>query len=116
MTTDELSRFLTPGTDPDVATAYAALAERSRDAVFGFEDEIVFVDIETTGFEPERDGIIEIAALVARGPEVIDRFHTMVDPGRAVPPEITKLTGIDDAMLLGAPGPEVAATRFAEFA
>jgi ATP-dependent DNA helicase DinG len=84
--------------------------------VFGFEDEIVFVDIETTGFEPERDGIIEIAALVARGPEVIDRFHTMVDPGRAVPPEITKLTGIDDAMLLGAPGPEVAATRFAEFA
>ncbi|PKQ29810.1 MAG: DNA polymerase III subunit epsilon [Actinobacteria bacterium HGW-Actinobacteria-10] len=112
----ELTRFIVPGTDSDVAEAYAALAERARTTVFGFEDEVVFVDIETTGFDPDRDAIIEIAALRAKGPEMLDRFHTMVDPGRPVPLEITKLTGIDDAMLAGAPGPEAAATDFARFA
>ncbi len=113
--TDALTRLLVPGTDPDVADVYAALATRARDAIFGFENETVFVDIETTGFESERDGIIEIAAVLARGPEILDRFHTMVGPGHPVPAEITKLTGIDAGMLAGAPGPEAAAARFAEF-
>lgn len=112
---DALSRLLVPGTDPDVVEAYASLSERARDTVFGFEDEVVYVDIETTGFDPDRDAIIEIAAARARGPEVIERFHTMVDPGRPVPLEITKLTGIDDSMIAGAPGPEAAALRLAEF-
>ena len=111
----ELSRLLVPGTDPDVAEAYASLAERARDTVFGFEEEVVYVDIETTGFDPDKDAIIEIAAAIARGPEISERFHTMVDPGRGVPLEITKLTGIDDSMLKGAPGPEAAATRLADF-
>ncbi|MDO9107650.1 MAG: helicase C-terminal domain-containing protein, partial [Coriobacteriia bacterium] len=116
MKTTELSRLIVPGTDPDVIETYTSLAARAADAVFGFEDEIVFVDIETTGFDADRDAIIEIAALRCKGPEILDRFHTMVDPGRPVPIEITKLTGIEDAMLEGAPGPEGAATQFAQFA
>lgn len=116
MNATDLSRLIVPGTDSDVIETYASLADRAADAVFGFEDEIVFVDIETTGFDPDRDSIIEIAALACKGPEIIDRFHTMVDPGRLVPLEITKLTGIDDAMVAGAPGPEGAATQFAQFA
>ena len=114
--TEALSRLLVPGTDRDVADTYAALAERAQEAVFGFEEEMVFVDIETTGFDADRDEMIEIGAVLARGPEVLDRFHTMVDPGRPVPLEIGKLTGIDDSMLTGAPGPEAAARAFAEFA
>lgn len=112
----DLTRLIVPGTDPEVVGEYASYADRARDAVFGFEDEIVFVDIETTGFDPDRDAIIEIAAIRAKGPEILERFHTMVDPGRPVPLEITKLTGIDDAMLAGSPGPEGAATAFADFA
>ncbi len=112
---DALSRLLVPGTDPDVVEAYASLAERARDTLFGFEEEVVYVDIETTGFDAGRDAIIEIAGAIARGPEISERFHTMVDPGRSVPLEITKLTGIDDSMLEGAPGPEAAAARLAEF-
>ena len=108
--------MIVPGTEPDVIAAYTALAERAREAVFGFEDEVVFVDIETTGFDPGRDAIIEIAAIAARGPEIIDRFHTLVDPGRSVPLEITRLTGIDDTLLAGSPGPEGAVMSFAEFA
>lgn len=116
MIREDLTRFIVPGTDPDIVALYAGLEERARDTVFGFEDEIVFVDIETTGFDFDRDSIIEIAALRARGPEILERFHTMVDPGVPVPLEIVKLTGIDDSMLEGAPGPEAAATRFADFA
>ena len=107
---------MVPGTDLDVADAYAGVLERVRDEVFGFEDEVVLVDIETTGFDPGRDALIEIAAALMRGPEVVERFHTMVDPGRPVPPEIVQLTGIDDAALAGAPPPEKAALDLAEFA
>ncbi len=98
-----LDRFLVPGTDAPVARAYASLAERARDTVFGFEDEIAVVDVETTGIDPASDVPIEVAVLVARGPEVLDRFSTLVDPGRPIPPETTQLTGIDDAMVSGMP-------------
>ncbi len=109
------SRFLVPGTDPDVAAAYAALVERARDEVFGFEEEVVLLDIETTGFDPERDAVIEIAAALMRGPEVVGTFETFVDPGRPIPLEITRLTGIDARAVAGAPGPEAAALSLAEF-
>ncbi|MDA3935765.1 MAG: exonuclease domain-containing protein [Actinomycetota bacterium] len=115
MKNEGLSRFLVPGTDPDIAAEYEAYARRAREAVFGFEDEVVFVDIETTGFDPSRDRVIEIAAAVARGPEITDRFSTLVDPGRPVPPEIVRLTGIDDSMLKGAPSAESAVSRLVEF-
>lgn len=115
MITANLTRLIVPGTDSDIVEAYGSLAERARDAVYGFEEEVVYVDIETTGFDPDQDAIIEIAAARAKGPEILERFHTMVHPGRALPVEITKLTGIDEAMLAGAPGPEAAALRLAEF-
>lgn len=110
-----LTRFLVPGTDADIAAAYATLAERARDAVWGFEDEIVFLDLETTGFEPGRDAIIEVAAIVARGPEEVDRYVTLVNPGFPVPPETTALTGIDDAMLAGAPTIERVVGKLRQF-
>ncbi|MDZ4168434.1 MAG: helicase C-terminal domain-containing protein [Coriobacteriia bacterium] len=110
-----LAQIIVPGTDDDVSAAYATLPERARDAVFGFEDEVCIVDLETTGYDASRDRIMEIAAAVMRGPEVLDRFATFVDPLMPVPLEITKLTGIDDAMLEGAPGAEVAVGRLLEF-
>ena len=108
MTQDPLDRYLVPGTDPDVCAAYATLAQRARTATFGFEAEIAVVDLETTGYDPDRDRIIEIGAAIMRGPDVIDTFTTLVDPVIPLSAEITKLTGIDDAMLCGAPAPESA--------
>lgn len=100
---DALQRFVQPGTDEDVIAAYARLAERAQTAVFGFEEEVAFLDLETTGFDPVRDDVIEVAAVVARGPEVVSRYATLVKPNRPVPPEIVELTGIDDEMLREAP-------------
>lgn len=115
MTSDALTRFLQPGTDADVAERYATLAERAKTAVFGFEAEVCFIDVETTGFDPYRDEIIEIGAVIARGPEIIDRFQTLVSPSKPVPHEVTQLTGIDDEMLKGAPVIEAIVCKLGDF-
>jgi len=104
---DALAEYLAPGTDAEVAERYAALPLVAADATWGLEDEVAYLDVETTGIDPHRDRIIEIAVLVARGPEVIERYSSLVDPGRPVPRDTTLLTGIDDAMLAGAPSIDV---------
>ncbi|HJZ61945.1 MAG TPA: exonuclease domain-containing protein [Miltoncostaeaceae bacterium] len=74
------------------------------------------IDIETTGGAPGRSRITEIGAVRMRGGEVLERFETLVDPGRPVPAAITALTGIDDAMLAGSPKVEEALEAFVAFA
>ena len=63
----------------------------------------VALDLETTGTDPERDAIIEIGAVKFRGDQVLEEFHTLVNPGRPLSPEIVALTGITDADLADAP-------------
>ena len=78
--------------------------------------EYVAVDLETTGVDAASDRIIEIGA-VRFGPEgPRERFRTFVSPGRALPPAIRVLTGIEDADLAGAPPPSLAVHEFAAFA
>lgn len=73
------------------------------------------VDLETTGASPSRDAITEIGAVRFRGGEPDGTFHTLVDPGRDIPPFITVLTGITHAMVVGAPRIEEALPSFLEF-
>lgn len=115
MATDPITQFLQPGTDADVASAYATLAGRAGSTVYGFEDEVVILDLETTGFDPGSDEIVEVAALLARGPEVLGRWATLVRPTRPIPHETTQLTGIDDALVNGAPPLESALSQLASF-
>ncbi|MEC9482818.1 MAG: exonuclease domain-containing protein [Halomonas sp.] len=73
---------------------------------------LVFLDLETTGTRTTSDRITEIAALRVIDGEVVDRFASLVDPGRAIPPHIQQLTGIDDAMVAKAPSFEALANDF----
>ena len=73
------------------------------------------LDIETTGGAPGRSKITEIAAVRLRGGQIIDRFETLVDPGRPIPAPITRITGITDALLVGQPRIEEALERFVAF-
>ena len=61
------------------------------------------IDLETTGAQPERCGITEIGAVKVRGGEVLGTLQTLINPGVAIPPMITVLTGITEAMVLPAP-------------
>ncbi len=101
-----LERFLYPGTDPDVAEAYARLPEVAAETSWGMEDEVAFLDVETTGFDPRSDAIIEVAVLVARGPKVLRRYSSLVRPASPIPLDATQLTGIDDAMVADSPSIE----------
>ncbi|HSH01135.1 MAG TPA: helicase C-terminal domain-containing protein [Anaerolineae bacterium] len=63
----------------------------------------VALDIETTGFQPGRDSIIEIAAIEFQGNKVLSEFSTLVNPHQDIPDFITDLTGISDKMVTDAP-------------
>ncbi len=77
---------------------------------------IVVFDTETTGLSPVDDDVIEIAALSLEGGVETGRFETLVDPGRRIPPALTAIHGIDDAMVRGKPRLAEAGARFLEFA
>lgn len=65
--------------------------------------ELIALDLETTGLDPQIDGIIEIGAVRFKEGEVLERFNTFVDPGMPLPERITALTGIHPEDLDGAP-------------
>ncbi|MGE0173517.1 MAG: exonuclease domain-containing protein [Oligoflexales bacterium] len=75
---------------------------------------IVF-DIETTGGNPEKNGITEICALRYRDGKVVDSFNTLVNPKIPVPPIVRRMTGITNAMLKDAPLIEEVMPKFVEF-
>ncbi|UDY35934.1 DEDD exonuclease domain-containing protein [Dermatobacter hominis] len=75
----------------------------------------VVVDLETTGGSPTTDTITEVGAVKLRGGEVLGTFQTLVDPGRAIPPTITVLTGITQAMVAKAPRIETVLPSLLEF-
>ena len=77
-------------------------------------DFVVF-DIETTGFSPVNNKIIEIGAVKIQQGEITDRFSVFVNPGVPIPFEIEKLTSINDSMVMDAPPIEVILPQFLDF-
>lgn len=75
----------------------------------------VVVDLETTGAAAD-DTITEIGAVKVRGGEVLGEFQTLVNPEAHIPPLISVLTGITDAMVAGAPPVGEVLPSFLEFA
>lgn len=62
------------------------------------------IDIETTGGRSLADNkVTDISVFVHDGKEVIDEFHSLVNPERRIPYNIVQLTGITDDMVKDAP-------------
>lgn len=67
----------------------------------------LFVDVETTGLDPSKDEIIELAMLPFRYStdgiivDVGEPINRLREPSAPIPPTITALTGITDAMVAG---------------
>lgn len=81
-----------------------------------FADEFIVFDIETTGLSILNDKITEIGAVLIRNYEVVERFHTYINPERPISAEITALTGITDEMVEDAPLTKDAVSSFLDFA
>ncbi len=60
---------------------------------------VVVLDFETTGLSSQRDRIIEVGAVRLVGGQVVEEFSEMVNPGVAIPPRVTEITGIHDGMV-----------------
>jgi DNA polymerase-3 subunit epsilon len=73
------------------------------------------LDLETTGGAPDGGGITEIGAVKVRAGEEQGVFATLVNPGERLPPFITVLTGITEAMLAPAPPIEMVLPSLLEF-
>ncbi|MBQ8898303.1 MAG: PolC-type DNA polymerase III [Clostridia bacterium] len=100
--------------------AYFSTATTESFAVVGKSEEpvngeYVCFDLETTGTDVRKERITEIGACIVRDGVRGETFHTYVDPEKPISAFITKLTGISDATVAGAPKDEEAIRAFREF-
>lgn len=91
------------------ATVHATLQQPALHSTF------VVVDIETTGLKPGPASITEIAAIRIDDGRLSAEFHSLVNPGRRIPPAITRLTGISDDLVRDQPPIEVILPRLHAF-
>ena len=91
--------------------------QRSLDDLGASLHEVTFVvfDVETTGGAAKDGQITEIGAVKLRGGECLGTYQTLVNPGRAIPPEITILTGITESMVVRAPPIDAVLPSFIDF-
>ena len=79
------------------------------------EDSYVIFDIETTGFSPTQNKIIEIGAVKVVYGKIVDHFSEFINPEVPIPFKIEELTGINDNMVLGAETIDTILPKFMEF-
>lgn len=70
------------------------------------EEIFVAIDVETTGFSPFANELIEVSAIKYQGNKKIDTFSTLIKPKLKIPYHITRITGITNDMVQNAPGVE----------
>ncbi len=75
----------------------------------------VVFDLETTGFSPAENKIIEIGAVRVEDGKITDTFSTFVNPEVPIPLRIEELTSITDRMVMEAETIEAILPRFLEF-
>lgn len=61
------------------------------------------IDTETTGISAKNEKITEIAILIFDGKNIMEKYHTLINPEKSIPYRITQLTGINNQMVASAP-------------
>lgn len=79
------------------------------------DDVYVVFDLETTGFSPDKNKVIEIGAVKVERGAITERFSTFVNPEVPIPFHIEELTSIRDDMVMDAPKIEEILPQFLEF-
>jgi DNA polymerase III subunit epsilon len=82
----------------------------------GGDHEVVVLDFETSGMSPDHgDRAIEIGAVLLREGVIVDRYQSLMNPGRRVNSFIEAYTGITNEMLSAAPQASKVMAEFADF-
>lgn len=77
---------------------------------------VVVLDFETTGLSPDGgDRTIEVGAVLVRNNEIVDRFQSLMNPGKRISSFIEDYTGISNKMLGAAPSIAEVMQKFAQF-
>ena len=79
------------------------------------EIRFVVLDVETTGFYPEKDRICEISMAALKNLEVVNSFTSLVNPGVEIPYSVFKVHGIDNDMVARSPSFEEIANIVMDF-
>ncbi|MGU8081605.1 3'-5' exonuclease [Burkholderia pyrrocinia] len=65
---------------------------------------VAVLDFETTGLSPNLgDRATEIAVILLRDGQVVDRFQSLMNAGKRIPSDVVALTGITNDMIASAP-------------
>lgn len=91
---------------------HSALDDRSVESLL--TEGFVAIDIETTGLDPRRDDVVEIAAVPFINARSQQAYVTRVNPGRPIPPDSSRIHGITDDMVANAPGISEALVKLEE--
>lgn len=65
--------------------------------------ELVALDVETTGLDPEKDRIVEIALIRISDGNIVDKLVTLLNPEMRIPPDVSSIHGITDNHVKNAP-------------
>lgn len=79
------------------------MRELKGHSLLDFPDSYTIIDVETTGLDPAKDSLIEVAALKINNNEVIDSYSSLINPGFPISSFISELTGITNDQLATSP-------------
>lgn len=89
--------------------------EHKGQSVIAFPDEYVVVDLETTGYSPRWNEIIEIGAIRVKNGAPISIFQQLIKPDQPIDDFMSELTGITNAMVSAAPKIQEVLPHFRDF-
>ena len=89
--------------DGDEHSATAKKPKKKTNYTRQLVDDYCVLDVETTGYTPRFNEIIEIALLRVRNNMIVDSYKQLIQPESIIPSGITDLTGITSDMVRGMP-------------
>lgn len=101
--------------DDDMPTPGLRLGRKKGDSVLDIPDSYVVIDLETTGFSPMFDEIIELGAIRYENRVQTGSFSSLIRPTCSIPDVVVAKTGITDNMTANAPVIEDVLPRFLAF-
>src|SRR3989339_1753322 len=73
------------------------------------------LDVETTGLSPQYNNIIELGIVRVKNLKIVEKYHSLINPGRNIPVFITGFTGISNDDVYDAPFFDAIADEVIEF-